>query len=133
MNRDILSDASLDNYLRDGYLVIRDLLDAEETELLITAAKRDRAIREHAYASKDAEGRQSKLALWNHPGEDIFGMVARSRRIVNAMVELLGGEVYHYHSKLMLKEPHVGGAGNGIRTTATGIRTVACFPTWQAA
>src|SRR5690606_32646886 len=48
--------------------------------------------------------------LWNHPGDDLFGRVARSVRIVEAMEALLGGEVYHYHSKLMLKEPRVGGA-----------------------
>ncbi len=110
MNENVLTDALLDEYLRSGYIRIPDLLDAEETELLIATAKQDRAIQEHAYASKDAEGRPSKLALWNHPGDDVFGTVARSRRVVDTMEELLGGEVYHYHSKLMLKEPHVGGA-----------------------
>ena len=106
----VLTDALLDEYLGNGYIRIPDLLDAEETELLIATAKQDRAIQEHAYSSKDTAGRPSKLALWNHPGDDIFGMVARSPRVVDTMEELLGGEVYHYHSKLMLKEPHVGGA-----------------------
>ncbi len=110
MPKPILSDALLDHWIRDGYLIVPKLLDAEETELLIRAARSDPAIQKHAYGSKDSQGRESKLALWNHPGDDIFGMVARSRRIVDAMEELLGGEVYHYHSKLMLKEPRVGGA-----------------------
>jgi len=95
---------------RDGYLIVPALFDAEETELLIRTATTDRATLDHAYASCDAEGRPSKLSLWNHPGDDLFGVVSRSRRIVDAMEQLLGDEVYHYHSKLMLKEPHVGGA-----------------------
>ena len=35
---------------------------------------------------------------------------ARSRRVVDTMEELLGGEVYHYHSKFTAKEPLDGGA-----------------------
>jgi ectoine hydroxylase-related dioxygenase (phytanoyl-CoA dioxygenase family) len=37
-------------------------------------------------------------------------MFSRSPRIVDTMETLLGGEVYHYHTKMMLKEPFVGGA-----------------------
>ncbi len=110
MPREILTDALFDQWLRDGFILVPELLDAEETALLLHAARHDPAIQEHAYASKDTAGRESKLALWNHPGDDVFGMVARSSRIVSTMTELLGGEVYHYHSKLMLKEPRVGGA-----------------------
>ena len=64
----------------------------------------------HSMPVKDTKGRQSKLSLWNHPGDDIYGMISRGRRMVDAMEQLLGDEVYHYHSKMMLKEPQVGGA-----------------------
>jgi ectoine hydroxylase len=37
-------------------------------------------------------------------------MVARSERVVGSMEKLLEGEVYHYHSKMILKDPEVGGA-----------------------
>lgn len=94
----------------DGFLLIPELLDAEETELLITAARQDGKIQEHAFGVDDREGKTSRLSLWNHPGDDIWGCVSRSQRIVGAMEQLLGGEVYHYHSKMMLKEPRVGGA-----------------------
>ena len=49
---------------------------------------------------KDTPGRRTNLSLWNHPGDDIYGMIARSRRMVDAMEQLLGDEVYHYHSKM---------------------------------
>jgi len=39
-----------------------------------------------------------------------MGIVARTHRIVDRMEMFLGGEVYHYHSKMILKEPRVGGA-----------------------
>ena len=51
-----------------------------------------------------------KLSLWNHPGDDIYGMFSRCRRVVDSCEQLLGQEVYHYHSKMILKEPRVGGA-----------------------
>ena len=64
-------------------------------------------------SQKDQDGKSSKLLVWNQPVPDanVFNCVARSRRLVNAAERLLGGqEVYHWHSKLMLKEPAVGGA-----------------------
>ena len=37
-------------------------------------------------------------------------MVSRSERVVTTFEELLGsGELYHYHSKLMMKEARTGG------------------------
>jgi ectoine hydroxylase len=105
-----LTHAQFDAWNRDGYLFVPGLLDAEETELLLRTAKADHGMQDHAVPILDAAGRQSKLSLWNHPGDDIYGTIARSRRIVDTMEQLLGGEVYHYHSKMMLKEPKVGGA-----------------------
>jgi ectoine hydroxylase-related dioxygenase (phytanoyl-CoA dioxygenase family) len=40
----------------------------------------------------------------------VYGLAARSHRVVDTMEDLLGGEVYHYHSKLTAKEPLEGGA-----------------------
>lgn len=105
-----LTNEDVETYRRDGYVIRRGLLDADETARVVEAARTNRALEEHAFGRKDGAGRESRLTLWNHPGEDIFGMVSRNVRIVDAMEALLGGEVYHYHSKLMLKEPRVGGA-----------------------
>ena len=51
-----------------------------------------------------------RLSLWNHPGDGIYGMFARCERMVRLCEALLGGEVYHYHSKMILKDAKVGGA-----------------------
>jgi len=94
----------------DGYLFIEGLLDAEETGLLQEACRADAVIQKHAMAVCDAEGRRTNLSLWNHPGDDIYGTIARSQRIVDATEQLLDDEVYHYHSKLSAKQPRIGGA-----------------------
>lgn len=95
---------------RDGFLFIEGLLDAEETRLLQAACRQDAILQANAMDVRDSQGRRTNLSLWNHPGDDIYGMIARSRRMVDATEQLLGDEVYHYHSKLSAKQPHVGGA-----------------------
>ena len=105
-----LSDDQFHEFRTDGYVVVKGLFNPQETALLLDSARQDQILQQKAYAVKDEEGLSSKLSLWNHPGDDIWGMVSRSNRVVDSMEKLLGGEVYHYHSKLMLKEPREGGA-----------------------
>jgi len=100
----------VNQFHRDGFLIVERLLDGDETSLLAEAARGDAAMRDAAMSVRDTEGRRTNLSLWNHPGEDIYGMIARSKRVVNAVEQLLGGEAYHYHSKLSAKQPKVGGA-----------------------
>jgi hypothetical protein len=74
------------------------------------AMEQDPALRASLYDRKDAEGKSTRMALWNHPGDSVYGLAARSHRVVDTMEAMLGGEVYHYHSKLTAKEPFDGGA-----------------------
>ncbi|MBS0211283.1 MAG: phytanoyl-CoA dioxygenase family protein [Planctomycetes bacterium] len=97
-------------YRRDGYILLRSLFAADEMQLLLDYARRDPALQSAAYARKDASGAETKLALWNHAGDDLYSLFARSPRIVDPMTQLLDDEVYLYHMKMMLKEPLVGGA-----------------------
>lgn len=106
----MLSTQQVKEFERDGYLIVRGLFDREEADILVRTAKADAAFKQHAYDLKDGEGKVAKLVLWNKAGEDLWGAVARCERIVNAMEQLLGDEVYHYHSKMSIKEPFVGGA-----------------------
>jgi ectoine hydroxylase len=110
MDHSILTPEQREAYERDGFVLVRGLFDAEEARLLQQAMETDPQLREHFYNRKDAEGLATKMALWNHPGDSVYGLAARSRRVVDTMESLLGGEVYHYHSKLTAKEPFEGGA-----------------------
>jgi ectoine hydroxylase-related dioxygenase (phytanoyl-CoA dioxygenase family) len=106
----IFSSSQLEEYSRGGYLVARRMFDGEEIELLRRAAKEDRALDEHAFGRADGAGGSVRLSLWNHPGDDIYGMFARSRRVVQSVAELLDDEPYHYHSKMIMKQARTGGA-----------------------
>jgi ectoine hydroxylase-related dioxygenase (phytanoyl-CoA dioxygenase family) len=105
-----LTAAQIEQFQRDGYIIIRKLFDDEETTLLREVARNDRALEEATRGLDDGEGGVQKLSLWNTAGDDIYGLVARSRRVVDKMEQLLGGEVYHWHSKMSIKEPFTGGA-----------------------
>jgi ectoine hydroxylase len=110
MAQNPLLDDQVAAFNRDGYLFIKDFLDAEETRLLQEACRSDAVLQSHAMDVRDSQGRKTNLSLWNQPGDDIYGVISRSERIVNAAEQLLADEVYHYHSKLSAKEPRVGGA-----------------------
>ena len=86
------------------------MFDQEEIELLRRAAKEDRQLDEHSFGKGDGQGGTVRLSLWNHPGDTIYGMFARCETIVNSAEKLLDGEVYHYHSKMIMKDARVGGA-----------------------
>ncbi len=104
------SDEELAQYRQDGFVVVRQMFDDEAMRILIDFARNDAVMLEGAYERRDASGQGTKLALWNHAGDDLYGRFARLPIIVDRMEQLLGGEVYHWHTKMMLKEPLVGGA-----------------------
>ncbi len=98
------------DFHRDGYLFVRGLFSEEEIGLLGETARNDHAMDQASSSMDDGEGHDVRLSLWNHPGEGIYGMVARCHRVVDGVEELLEDEVYHYHSKMILKDAKVGGA-----------------------
>ena len=110
MARGPLTNEEVEQYKTDGYVLVRGMFDTEEIGMLRQAAKADKALDDHSYGKADGEGGVVRLSLWNHPGDGIYGMFARCRSVVDSAEKLLGGEVYHYHSKMVMKEPKVGGA-----------------------
>jgi ectoine hydroxylase len=110
MAKGAISDTEARAYQQDGYVLVKGMLDADEIGLLGRAAREDRVLDQHSYGRADGEGGTVRLSLWNHPTDTIYGMVARSESIVNSAEKLLEGEVYHYHSKMIMKDAKVGGA-----------------------
>ena len=100
------------DYTRDGYIIVRNFLSPAETEKLYGIATGDDLLRKHAFDLNDQTGKKTKLTLWYNPGDDAYGLLTRSRRMVESADGLLDGDspVCHFHSKLMQKEPKVGGA-----------------------
>jgi len=114
IDRGLMSDHSLTaaqvaDFKRDGYVVARGFFDQEQMDHLHRIAKGGFDI-ENSYAAIDPEGKSSRLLLRNDLPEDIYSAFVRSERMVDSVELLLGDEAYHFHHKLMLKEPRVGGA-----------------------
>jgi Phytanoyl-CoA dioxygenase (PhyH) len=108
----ILNEAQVKSFHQDGYIIVRNLFSAQEIERLYAVAIGDESIAQNSYGTIDKTGRQTRLALWYTPGDDIYGLLTRSNRIVGSVAKLLDSDapVCHFHSKLMQKEPRVGGA-----------------------
>jgi len=106
----LLTEEQLSDYERDGYIVVRNLFSEEEIDLLGQAARNDNEMDKSSSERDDGEGNAVRLALWNHPGDGIYGMFARCRKMVDRVEEILKDEAYHYHSKMILKDAKVGGA-----------------------
>ena len=107
-----LSPNQIQTYAQDGYLILRNLFSPMETEKLYRTALEDDAVRKNALDLNDQTGKKTRLSLWFTPGNDVFGYMTRSERIIRAIEPLLDSQskVCHFHTKLMQKEPRVGGA-----------------------
>ncbi len=110
MKNGTLSAKQIAAYHRDGYIIVRRHFEREEIGLLSRAAHEDRVLDQHSFSRDDGTGAKVRLSLWNHPGEGIYGMFARCRKLVDPVEQLLGDEAYHYHSKMIMKDAKIGGA-----------------------
>ena len=100
----------LELYHQTGFLIQRHFLDAEATALLQQISKSDPDLIAQAQIRKDHKGSLACLSVRNTLNQDIYSAISRSRSMVNTMEMLLGGEVYHYHHKMIIKQPRGGGA-----------------------
>ena len=112
MAKQPLTNAQIKQYNQDGYLIVKGFYDAEASKKLYDVAISDVVVSKNAINVNDSTGKRSKLSLWYKPGDDVYGLLTRRESLVNSVNQLLDGDaaVCHFHSKLMQKEPRVGGA-----------------------
>jgi ectoine hydroxylase-related dioxygenase (phytanoyl-CoA dioxygenase family) len=110
MDHKKISTADKAQFEKDGYILIKGMLNETEVKKLYEIATHDQVISNKSFDRGDANGLRTKLALWYSLADDAYSLLARSRRIVEGVNLLLDGESAHFHSKLMQKEPKVGGA-----------------------
>ncbi|XP_076805917.1 L-proline trans-4-hydroxylase-like [Clavelina lepadiformis] len=107
----IVTDGMKEDFWKNGFIIVRNLLtNAEVIKLRSSLERPESAVMGESYDQGDGDGRNIRLTLWNHPGNDLTGMINRCEKVVNTCQELIGGEVYHYHTKIVQKEPRTGGA-----------------------
>ena len=107
-----LSTDQIESYKKDGYVIVKNFLTEKEVSKLLAVATGDEMLRKHAFDLNDQSGKKTKLTLWYTPGNDAYGLLTKSERMINSVNQLMEGDspVCHFHSKLMQKEPRVGGA-----------------------
>src|SRR6478672_6801601 len=107
-----LTPEQIQQYHTDGYVVVKNFCSKAEIDRLYHTALEDDAMRKNALDLNDQTGKKTRLSLWFTPGNDVFGYLTRSEKVVHAAAQLLDSTapVCHFHSKLMQKEPRVGGA-----------------------
>ena len=98
------------SFAKQGYVIIRNFLPSDTALKLKQIAASDEAMADNAYERLDASGRKSKVTLWYEPGEDVFGRLSTSDRLITDMSDCLGGKAEFFHAKLMQKDPKSGGA-----------------------
>jgi hypothetical protein len=105
-----LSNLDVQRYHADGFVLSQGMFDPDEIAVLQEAVAIDSGLKGNAIGLDDGAGGKSKLTIWYEPGDDTYGIFGRIARIIDGAEKLLGREPYFYHSKVMLKEPRVGGA-----------------------
>ncbi len=108
----LISEEQVAQYNADGYLLIPYFFSIAEATRLYNIATEDLVMQQNAIDLNDQEGKKTRLSLWFTPGDDSFGYLTRSEKMIGAVQKLLASDspVCHFHSKLMQKEPKVGGA-----------------------
>jgi phytanoyl-CoA hydroxylase len=112
MSQFTLTQQQINAYATDGYIIVKNFLQQEEVNKLYGIATGDDTLKKHAFDLNDQTGKKTKLTLWYTPGNDAYGLLTKSNRMVDSVNQLMEGDgaVCHFHSKLMQKEPRVGGA-----------------------
>ena len=111
MKNPLLPPDAVEQFQQDGYILVPELLTAEQAALLKQVAKLDKELAAARTSRADGEGGSVDLVVTNELPEDtVYGAIVRAAPLVEAMERLLHDEVYHYHHKMILKEPRVGGA-----------------------
>ena len=67
----------------------RSLLKKDELSKLKEALEHDKGIMEHSYGRDDGEGGMVKVCLWNQPGDDITGIIARSEKMAGTFEQVI--------------------------------------------
>lgn len=93
-----------------GYLVVPGLFTEEEVGEFKGFAANSEQFKDSTFSKTDGEGGSIDMALWNNTDDSLFGLFPRATRMVDRMESLIGEEIYHYHSKLVQKNPRTGGA-----------------------
>ncbi|NEP89198.1 MAG: phytanoyl-CoA dioxygenase family protein [Okeania sp. SIO2C2] len=127
-----LTPEQIAKYNEDGFVIIPGFFEVQEIEPIRIACEKDPGIRGQETEFADAQGNISRIAHWTELGDSLLGVIPRLARVVDGSETLLGGECYHWHSKLVQKLPKSKGHF-GWHQIYGGVYTEGClFPDLSA-
>ena len=100
--------SDLDDFNKNGFILKKKLFSKEEIDKLNNFADSNYGKEGFLKKTKSTTGSAS-LTLWNSPPDNFVGTFSTNERIVRPMENFLGEEIYHYHSKIIWKNPGEGG------------------------
>lgn len=106
LNEAELADLVAD-YDRDGFAYVRSMFSVEELAPLADRLDPEGAA-PGGFSVTDSEGGRQELSVWLELGDDLVGVIPRLAPLVDIAAAVIGGQVYHWHSKLSWKRPHTG-------------------------
>jgi ectoine hydroxylase-related dioxygenase (phytanoyl-CoA dioxygenase family) len=108
----LLSKKQIKDFKDHGYLILRQFFDESLIGKIHRLAVNDHVISKNSFDLDDQSGKKTKLALWYNLGGDIYSSLTKWQKMVDTANLLLEGQglICHFQSKLMQKEPKVGGA-----------------------
>jgi len=102
-----LTEQQLEAFRRDGYIRLDGLFSDEEVSVLRRNVDRAQSSTT-TWTSRDREAGQVALALWTQAGDSAYADLYRLPRLVIPARQLLGDDIYHWHSKISFKPPRTG-------------------------
>ena len=98
----------LDYFNKNGFILKKKLFSKDEIDKLNNFA--DSSYGKEGEVKKTISTKGSAyLTLWNSPPDNLVSTFSTNERIVRPMENFLGEEIYHYHSKIIWKNPGEGG------------------------
>ena len=104
MAKGCISDSEAQQYHEKGYVLAKGFFDTEEVELLRRAAKEDRALDQHSFSRDDGKGATSGSRFGIIPATPSTACSRAANPSWTPRSKLLDDEVYHYHSKMIMKD-----------------------------
>ena len=85
-----LSQQQISSYENDGYIIVRNFLSDTEAGKLYKIAMADETMKKNSFDLNDQSGKKTKLTLWYTPGNDSYGLLTRSNRMIDTANEFIG-------------------------------------------
>ncbi len=101
---------NVQDYWRDGYIVVRALFREREVAAMLAEVERGQRVADTVRGRTDSSGRKARLAIWHELGDDLWAAASTNPRVVNNVRILMGEEIAFFHGKVMMKESKTGGS-----------------------